>query len=118
MGLEKSGLSWAGVISGSVSIDTKAHRPTITENRARERSCESKCDKVVGRIRQRESGIHPGCHNSPKSHSQRQPYICRLMKGVFVEGDMVRLEPTPLRVWQGRRPKVSASKTDLVRGNS
>ncbi len=33
----------------------------------------------------------------------RQSYICRLMKGASAEMDIVRLEPTPVRVWQGRR---------------
>jgi hypothetical protein len=36
----------------------------------------------------------------------RQAYICRLVRGASAEMDMVRLEPTPVRVWQGHRSAI------------
>jgi hypothetical protein len=36
----------------------------------------------------------------------RQSYICRLVKGASAEVDIVRLEPTPVRVRQGHRSMI------------
>jgi hypothetical protein len=36
----------------------------------------------------------------------RQSYICRLVRGASAEVDMVRLEPAPLRVWQGHKSTI------------
>jgi hypothetical protein len=36
----------------------------------------------------------------------RQSYVCRLVKRASAKVDMVRLEPTPLRVWQGHRSTI------------
>jgi hypothetical protein len=36
----------------------------------------------------------------------RQPDICRLVRGASAEMDMVRLEPTPIRVWQGHKSTI------------
>jgi hypothetical protein len=36
----------------------------------------------------------------------RQSYVCRLVKGASAEMDIVRLEPTPVRLWQGHRSAI------------
>jgi hypothetical protein len=37
---------------------------------------------------------------------RRQAYICRLVKGASAKVDIVRLEPMPIRVWQGHRSTI------------
>jgi hypothetical protein len=37
---------------------------------------------------------------------RRQSYICRLVRGASAKVDMVRLEPPPVRVWQGHRSTI------------